>query len=80
MKNMDRPNRCVQVCCGKKEAISAHRLLDISMETDLKKAYVHLYKKNSGTLKKRFFSARVVIWWNGLELDVAVDTIEKFKR
>jgi len=64
-----------------KEAISVHKFFKISMEHRARGHGYKLYKKQTGTWRNSFFSARVVNLCNELdEKTVAVGTVEKFKR
>src|SRR6218665_1134173 len=64
-----------------KETISAHRFFKVSMESRTRGHGYKLYKKQTGTRRNRFFSARLVNPWNELdENTVTVDTVDKFRR
>ena len=63
-----------------KEAISAHRFFEVSLESRTWGHGYKLYKKRTGTRRNRFFSVRVVNPENELdEKTVTVDTVDKFK-
>jgi len=64
-----------------KEAIYIHKLFEISMENRTRGHGYKLYKKQTGTLRNRFFSARMVNPWNELDgKTLAVDMVEILKR
>ena len=64
-----------------KEAISAHKFFEVSMENKTRGQGYKLYKRRIGIRRNRFFSARLVNPWNDLdEKTVTVDTVDKFKR
>ena len=64
-----------------KEAISAHKSFEVSMENRTKGHGYKLYKNRTGIRRNRFLSERVVNPWNDLDKKtVTVDTVEKFKR
>src|SRR6218665_1357214 len=64
-----------------KEAISVHKLFEIRIENRGIGHWCNRCKKQSGTLRIRYFSARVVNPWTELdEKAIAVKMVEKFKR
>jgi ribonucleases P/MRP protein subunit RPP40 len=64
-----------------KEALQWERFFELAPNKATRGHMYKLFKKPKGTLGQKFFSARVVDLWNGLDdSTVSVDTITSFKR
>ena len=64
-----------------KEALQWERFFELAPNKATRGHRYKLYKKPKGTLGQRFFSARVVDLWNGLDdSTVSVDTVTAFKK
>ena len=63
-----------------KEAIPWERFFELAPNKTTRGHRYKLFKKNRGAIGQRFFSARVVELWNGLDdCTVSVDTVTAFK-
>src|SRR3984885_14802084 len=63
-----------------KEALLWERFFELAPNKATRGHRYKLFKKNRGTIGQRFFSARVVELWNGLDdSTVSVDTVTAFK-
>jgi hypothetical protein len=64
-----------------KEALSADRFFEFSNDSRTRGHRYKLKKLSVGGIKQKYFSARVVNYWNGLDDEtVSVDTVLAFKK
>src|SRR6218665_2565345 len=64
-----------------KESIQWERFFELAPSKGTRGYRYKLFKKRNGTLRQKFFSARVVILWNKFDdSTVSVDNVAAFKR